>query len=323
MVKLRGFIKMRDNQQARALPGVLTTIAAGFDLTARHLWLLLLPIALDVFYWIGPSLRFQGLIEKTVAALPQEALVVDLTRQLTELAPRTNLFSVLSVPFVGIPALMSNVSSTPPPFEFSGVEVDNWASWLVVFIALTVIGLAASAIYYSMIKIALKESSGDPSTVTIAEVLKGWLRLLGLALLFVTVMLTIFIPLVFMGALLFLVSNLLASIVMISGMVLISWLLFFLCLAPPGIILGQRPSIAAVVDSVRLTKTHLPATLFLVIAILVVTLLMDSLLLTLDRGTWITLVNIVGHAFVSTALVAALFIFYRDRYAATLQTPAL
>ena len=32
-----------------------------------------------------------------------------------------------------------------------------------------------------------------------------------------------------------------------------------------------------------------------------------------DQGNWLTLISIAGHAFVSTGLVAATFIFYRDR----------
>ena len=40
---------MREQERTTTLPGVLATIAAGFDLTARHLWLLLLPIILDTY----------------------------------------------------------------------------------------------------------------------------------------------------------------------------------------------------------------------------------------------------------------------------------
>jgi hypothetical protein len=44
-----------------------------------------------------------------------------------------------------------------------------------------------------------------------------------------------------------------------------------------------------------------------------------TILLTADSGTWVTAINLLAHAYISTALIVALFIFYRDRYAAFLQ----
>ena len=73
---------MHEQEKSTTLPGIFATISAGFDLTARHLWLLLLPVILDIFYWLGPRLRFQNLItqltEQMLEMLPAEAEVLAL-----------------------------------------------------------------------------------------------------------------------------------------------------------------------------------------------------------------------------------------------------
>jgi hypothetical protein len=52
----------------------------------------------------------------------------------------------------------------------------------------------------------------------------------------------------------------------------------------------------------------------LMLVILLIGRSVDWLLLLADDGSWLTWFGIWGHAFVSTALLAATFIFYRDRY---------
>jgi hypothetical protein len=41
--------------------------------------------------------------------------------------------------------------------------------------------------------------------------------------------------------------------------------------------------------------------------------LLQQVLRWADDGSWLTLGTITGHAFVSTALIVATFLFYRDR----------
>ena len=98
-------------ENSAPLPGVWQTIAAGFDLTSKHLWLAILPIILDCFLWLGPRLSGRPIIERLAAMMPADPAVGDLSAQLLALAPRTNLFTSLSIPLVGLPALM--VGATP------------------------------------------------------------------------------------------------------------------------------------------------------------------------------------------------------------------
>ena len=140
------------------------------------------------------------------------------------------------------------------------------------------------------------------------------MRLIGLVILFLFIAMILYTPLIIIGSVLLVINPALGSIAALAGIFLMSWVVIALSMAPFGIVLNGRPVLKAVVESTRLVQTHLPSVLYLLIAIFFIGAILDWLLFAVENGTWLTLINIAGHAFVSTALVAAVFIFYRDRY---------
>src|SRR5258708_23388725 len=46
--------------------GVIETLSAGYTAVNRQLWVLLLPILLDVFLWLGPHVAFSPLVGPAV-----------------------------------------------------------------------------------------------------------------------------------------------------------------------------------------------------------------------------------------------------------------
>lgn len=309
---------MREQERTTTLPGVLATIAAGFDLTARHLWLLLLPVILDTFYWLGPRLRFQTLIEQLLAVLPKETEVLDLASQLGQVAPQTNLFTTLTVQLVGVPALMVGSAPEKTPLASRVIDVDSWLTWFGLLATFTVIGLLLTAVYYTLIASAVKKRPFAEEQLNPGQWAKraitSWLRLMGLLLLFLSILMILYIPLIIIGTVLFLINSTLGSISLLLGPFLAIWIVIYFSLAPQGIVLNGRPLLRAVIESVRLVQANLPSILLLLLAVFFVGAILDWLLFSVENGSWFTLVNILGHAFVSTALVAAIFIFYRDRY---------
>jgi hypothetical protein len=121
---------MRENEHTVSPPGVMATLSAGFDLTAKHLWLVLLPVALDLFYWLGPRLSFQQLVEQLVSFWQQETLLMGIDADmLLELAPRTNLFTSLSLPVIGVPAFVVGLVPERTPFPTQIVELESFWTW--------------------------------------------------------------------------------------------------------------------------------------------------------------------------------------------------
>ena len=46
--------------------GVIETLSAGYSAVNHHLWVLLLPILLDVFLWFGPHVSYSPLVGPAV-----------------------------------------------------------------------------------------------------------------------------------------------------------------------------------------------------------------------------------------------------------------
>src|SRR5215510_8921465 len=54
-------------------PGVIGSLKAGFDAVSNHVTLILLPLALDVFLWLGPRLSIGGFVDPFFKLMFNEA----------------------------------------------------------------------------------------------------------------------------------------------------------------------------------------------------------------------------------------------------------
>lgn len=312
---------MQKQEETTALPSIWNTLAAGFELTTRNLWLLVLPVLLDAFLWLGPRLSFGPLVQQLLAQLPVDTALMDPRPMLDLISTRTNMFTYLSVTGVGVPALMTGLTPERTPTTPLLVDIDSWGTWLLLIVGLTVVGLLLAAVYYTLIATAVVRDERQPldrNAATAGAVLqwigRTWLRFTVLALLFIALFLLIMMPIALIGAFVALLSQLLATLVLLAAPVILVWVLVFLSYSPQGMVLSRRPFFRTLADSVRLFQTNLMPALSLLLVVVLVRQLLSWLLLSADDGSWLTLVSILGHAFVSTALIAAMIIFYRDRY---------
>ena len=95
----------------------------------------------------------------------------------------------------------------------------------------------------------------------------------------------------------------------ILGVILV-WLLLPLAFSPHGIFISQQSAWVSITTSIKLVRAYLPGTgLFFLIAI-VVSQGLDMLWSTPATSDWLTAVGIFGHAFISSGVLAASFIYY-------------
>lgn len=304
---------MQSKEKTVPLPSIWATIAAGFDVTARHFWLILIPVLLDSFLWLGPRLSIRLLLEQMIAFWQQESaavagLNVDM---LLELAPRTNLFSSLSVPIVGVPALMVGLTPEKTPLPTALIEMDSAGLVFLLFVLFSVVGLVLTAVYMTLTASVIRQL---PVRQALGKLVVNWLKLMGLIITLLIFAMMVYIPVVFAGLLASLISQGLASLVLLAGPVLILWVAVYLVFAPPGIFVNGRPLGRAMIESLQMMRYFLLPAITLLLMVMLIGRGVDWLLLLADDGSWLTGFSIVAHAFISTALLAATFIFYRDRY---------
>jgi hypothetical protein len=308
---------MQNNKQLAPPPSIWRTIAAGFDLTTKHLWLLILPVLVDAFFWLGLRLSSRPIIEQAVGMLPKDASLQGITEQMLTLASRTNLFTSLSVPFMGIPALMIGTTRENTPLPTQVIELTNPLTWLGLFLLFSVIGILITAVYYVLIAQAIELQEGHtilPRVQLAKRMLTTWLKLLGLGVFIAIITFIIYIPLMIIGFIAALFSQALATGVLFIGPILILWILIFTFFVPYDISLRGTPLHLAVKNSIQLVQLYFSSMLGLLIITLLIRNVLGSLLLLADDGSWLTGVSIVGHAFVMTSLITAAFIFFRDRH---------
>lgn len=330
---------MRQKQtESSALPGIGATIAAGFDLTTKHIWLLAAPILLDLFYWLGPRLSFTQLFQNFIrlqqAEAAQNPLLADFSSQLLTDVPATNLFSSLSLPFVGVPTFMAGLPESSP-LAPSVVEIQSWSSWVSFLVVLIVLGLLLTTIYFTLVGriAATREAAGvvsrgsetaviefsfretwDTSEI-IGRVRHAWPRLLVLLFAIFVFLLVLYIPASLVGLLVGAFLGELGLVIVLLGVPFIGmWLVLYLCFVPHGLMQNGRSLRRAIVESARLVHRQLHSTITFLLTIWVVNALVDMALLLADDGSWFALIAILGHAFISTAMIMATFIFYQARY---------
>jgi hypothetical protein len=317
----------KNSEKTTALPGLLTTVAAGFDVVTAHLWMVLIPVFLDLFYWIGPQLR-SG---EQIAALQEMFASTEATAEMAQLiggmAGRTNLFTALSVPYLGIPGLMAGfVMPEKTPLTAGIFEIEGSWNWLGLFLLLSFLGLLLTTLYFGVLSRAVRLETGSSpgASPTGATLQQEWVtfvrrlplyavRVVAMVVVIFLIALLFYLPLLIVATLFTFFSPLFGQMVLFAGLAMILWLLLYTSFGIHGILFGERTVMSALRESVRLVRRNWLATLFLLLLILAVRNVLSWLWLLVDTGSWLTVVSIVGYGFVNTSLLAATFIFYRDR----------
>ena len=90
------------------------------------------------------------------------------------------------------------------------------------------------------------------------------------------------------------------------------WLGFPLIFTPHGIFAYHDNVLTALRKSIRLTRLTLPGTSLLFLVALVIGEGLNILWRIPAEDSWLTLVGIAGHAFITTGLLTATFVYYRE-----------
>jgi hypothetical protein len=97
-----------------------------------------------------------------------------------------------------------------------------------------------------------------------------------------------------------------------AGALLLIWLAMPVFFSAHGIFILQLDAFRSILGSLRMVRFTLPNTGFFLLVFMLINTGLNFLWNTPHQDSWWMLVGIAGHAFVSTALLAASFIYYRD-----------
>lgn len=305
--------------------GVIASLVTGFETINARLELILLPLALDMFLWLGPHLSISMLVPQVEAALATLFAAAgndattqrnfDLIRLALEDYGRTfNVFSILSTAPLGLPSLLAGRGPvlTPagsPAFWY----VSSFPLYLLLVGAFILIGLLFGAVYFGGIAQQVRDKRLHWD-VLFRQVWGDWAKLTALAALGVLVTVVLGTPVLLVTALLTYFSPLLGGLVWVAGLTIILWALFYAGFAVHGMLLQRRGLLTALWDSARLVQINLPYAAGLFVVVVVVNLGLALVWNIPHDDSWLLLLGLAGHALISTALIASTFVFYQDRY---------
>jgi hypothetical protein len=305
-------------------PGVMGSLRAGFDVVSSHVWLILLPLLLDVLLWLGPRLSVGGLLDPFFRLVFNQARTTlttssDLERFTSyqaafgEVLERFNLLSLLgrlqAFP-VGISSLLAQTMPVNTPLGSQDVvQVTSLSGLLGLAFLFTVIGWVVGGLYFRWVSgIALS----DANRVTMVRPSWAIIQTLILSVVWVICLMVIIIPAMFILTFLTLLSPLLASVVLLVAFFFSFWLIVPLFFTPHGIFVRRQNAFYSIFTSLRMARFTLPTSGLFVLCVFLLSTGLNYLWSVPTDDSWMMLVGIAGHAFITTALLAASFVYYRD-----------
>jgi hypothetical protein len=305
------------DQAQRARPiGVLAALADGFDRVAARPALMIPPILLDLFLWLGPRLRVTSLF-RTVASgvsLPPGAdpaigdQVTLLQRGLAAMGDRFNLFGSLATLPAGIPSLMaSRMPAATPLGAATGVETSNPLAVFGVWVLLTIIGLGLGATY----QIGIARQLAPQADVSAGVV--AWIRFVILVAVFYFGLFLAMVVTAVVTSLATLILPLLGVGVLFVAFSLFFWVAVYVAFAPHGIIRYRFGVAQAIMESARVVRWNLPSAAGFVGVVIGLTWVAGLIWNLPADGSWFMLLAVLGHAFVSATILAASYAFYQGR----------
>lgn len=314
-----------NTQQLETLPpppGVIASLQAGFNIVSSRVALILIPLALDVFVWLGPRFSVGDWFGSVYYAW------LDLFRQygnspnaysfyssnagpIIEVIGNINWLSWVRTLPIGVPALMLDLQQellTQTPLGLK--EVIQLPSFLSIFGSmgmLIVIGWLAGGWYFRLVAGAsVGESEAGISLLRafVQTVILSVLWFIGLAILI--------LPLLFLISILAAINILLAQAAFFIVIFFLFWFIVPLFFMPHGIFVYKQNAFLSILSSLRMSRFTLPTSSMFVFSQFLLWLGLGYLWRVPAGDSWLKLVGMAGYAFISTMLLSASFVYYRD-----------
>jgi hypothetical protein len=313
-----------DKMETRILPNppnIINSLRKGFDAITNQFLVILIPIAIDLLLWLGPHLQVKRLVDNfidtvgtstAISPVDSGGFINSNIELLRTAAAQFNLLSLLRTIPVGIPSLMATrlplsiPTGSPPIFD-----VTNSVIAILISVSLILAGLVAGCFYYILVGQAALSGK-----IELRKFMKNWswtsLQVISLALALLILFLLVSIPSSCAFSAIALFGLPLGQFAVFLYIGVLFWLAVPLLFSAHGIFVNHNNALVSVQKSMILTRMTLPTTSLFFLAILIISEGLDMLWRTPPETSWITLVGVGGHAFISTALLAASFVYYRD-----------
>jgi hypothetical protein len=311
--------------QTRPVLGIIEALSAGLDAVLRHPWLLLIPVLLDVFLWVGPRLQAPALyrsFEPTLRQLTTELsssearfAAQELGKAIERFFTQYNLFAWLSAGLIGVPVINGGIDATLKLVTGSLPivwQVDSFDGYLLVFALFTTIGLFISALFWSMLGDYVRGEAFHTAR-WLRQSFELWKKLLLLLIVVAGLVLLSIFPLSMVMFTLSVFSAGLASLIPLLAMGVAAWIILVCVFTPHGLALYHMTLSRAVNTSTLIVRANFSQTVGLAVIALAISIGTGLIWEGLAADSWLRLVAMAGSAIIGTGLIMASLVFYQNR----------
>jgi len=300
-------------------PRLIASLVAGFNVVAGRIYLILIPVALDLLLWLGPHFRvreaFQPVITDWISAVQAggTAEMINMlaaVRQLWDvLLERFNLLSFLSTLPVGVPSLLAGVAPLNNPLGSAPVyEVPSLGQVFSGFLLFSLLGLLLGSLYFGFIS---RSTTQPVEPFSFPRFIWETGQVLLFVLLLILIVLVLAIPVSIITTILAMISPGLAQLALLFMSFILLWLFIPLVFSPHGIFAAHQIVLRSMLISARMVRLLFPGVGLFLLSALILTQGMGYLWRIPPETSWLMLAGILGNAFISTGLLAASFVYYR------------
>ena len=305
-------------------PGVMGSLRAGFDAVSSHVGLILLPVVLDVFLWLGPRLSVDGVVNPFFQIVFAQARLTlttsaDLKRftdyqaAFSEAVEHFNLLSLVSrlqlFP-IGVSSLLAKTMPVETPLGSQlVVQVSSFPGLVALTFLLIVAGWIVGGLYFRWVSETALGATKQKTGITI---MRAIIQTLLLSVIWVIGLMMVIVPVMFVLTALTFLSPVLASGALLVLLIFSFWLIVPLFFTPHGIFVRRQNAFYSFFTSLKMARFTLPTSGLFVLFAFLLSAGLNYLWSVPPDDSWMLLVGIAGHAFITTALLAASFVYYRD-----------
>jgi hypothetical protein len=320
VVKLAGMQKI-SVEPPKAPIGFFKSLWKGVEAVNSHLWLLAIPIVLDIFLWFGPHISvaevlapFLQMVESAFRSTQGDPALFAPFR---EFLVHFNLFAILSNLPLFPPSIMASRIPVQTPLGLPVVlQVQDPLSGSLLLLALFLGSIALGSSYWLIAGRAVADRGWNLQSFA-----ARWIRTVGVMLaLFVLLGLLILAFSVFgliiasvLGVVWLQGSIFITQLLVFGGIGLLFWVVLFMVFSPHGTILYQDGILRAMWNSLETSRWIYPLSMWVPILFLILNMIAVQIWALPAETEWVGLLSILGNAYTGSVLVVASLIYYQDK----------
>ena len=302
-------------------PNVIKSIRNGFDAITKHLILLLFPVGLDLVLWFGPHLQIKSLIKGLIVEMNNvsELMPADFGEVMEAgqeiwmvAAERVNLLIGLRSLPVGIFSLFSGILPVENPLGSPLFwDVTSLSAAVLIVLLVFLVGLMLGGLYFSAVRQAALYDE-----LKWRDIFQKWPGVSLQSGILSLIWIIFFMAILVVGSCaatgITIISVSLGQMVIILFGVISFWLIFPLIFSPHGIYSKGQKAWKSLLSSIRLTNLTFLKTSLFILLVLLLNQGLNMLWQVPPENSWLMLISVIGHAFVTTGMLSASFVYYQD-----------